>query len=345
MHAPGLAAGAPATGDRGVAIWLLACCALLFAMVVLGGITRLTHSGLSIVEWQPIVGALPPLDEGAWQETFSKYRETPEFRQINPGMDLAGFKRIFWWEYAHRLLGRLIGAAFFVPLLWFAIRGRIGGSLAWKLAAIFALGGLQGAMGWYMVQSGLVDNPRVSQYRLAAHLGVALVIYAAMLWTALDLILPRAAETPRSLRRFAFALVALVFAMAISGSFVAGIRAGLAYNTFPLMNGHLVPPGMFVIDPWYLNFFNNIATVQFDHRALAWLLAILVPWFWVRVRRAPTVPRARRAADLLVAALALQIALGIATLLNVVPVPLAAAHQAGALLVFTAALFAAHRLG
>jgi cytochrome c oxidase assembly protein subunit 15 len=345
MHATAFVPGAPERDQRGVAIWLLACCALVFAMVVVGGITRLTHSGLSIVEWQPIVGALPPLDDAAWQEAFRKYQETPQFRQINPGMDLAGFKGIFWWEYVHRLLGRLIGAAFLLPLVWFALRKRISRPLAWKLAGIFALGGLQGALGWYMVQSGLVDDPRVSQYRLAAHLGLALLIYAVMLRIALDLLFPRGTETaPRSLRRFAFAIVVLVFAMAMSGAFVAGIRAGLAYNTFPLMNGHLVPPGMFVIDPWYLNFFNNIATVQFDHRAIAWLLALLVPWFWVRVRRAGVSPRARLAAYLLLGALALQIALGIATLLLVVPIPLAAAHQAGALLVFTAALLAAHAL-
>jgi cytochrome c oxidase assembly protein subunit 15 len=314
-------------------------------MVVVGGITRLTHSGLSIVEWQPIVGALPPLDDNAWQETFRKYQETPQFRQVNPDMDLAGFKRIFWWEYVHRLLGRLIGAAFLAPLLWFAARGRISRELTWKLAGIFVLGGLQGAMGWYMVQSGLVDDPRVSQYRLAAHLALALAIYAAMLWIALGLLFPRATVAPpRALRRFAVCLVALVFAMALSGAFVAGIRAGLAYNTFPLMNGHLVPPGIFMIEPWYLNFFNNIATVQFDHRVIAWLLAILVPWFWVRVRRAPVPPRARIAADLLLAALGLQIALGITTLLNTVPIPLAAAHQAGALLVLTAAVLALHSL-
>ena len=333
-------------GDRGVAVWLLVCSALVFAMVVVGGITRLTHSGLSIVEWQPIVGTVPPLDDSAWQEAFRKYQRTPEFRQINPGMDLAGFKHIFRWEYAHRLLGRLIGAAFLLPLLWFAARGRIGRPLTWKLAVIFALGGLQGAMGWYMVQSGLVDDPRVSQYRLAAHLGMALLIYAAMLWIALDLLLPRSrgGDPASRPRRFAFILVALVFAMAISGSFVAGIHAGLAYNTFPLMNGHVVPPGMFVIDPWYLNFFGNIATVQFDHRLIAWLLAFLVPWFWLRVRRAGMARRARIAANLLLAALALQIALGIATLLNAVPVPLAAAHQAGAVLVFTAAVLAVHAL-
>ncbi|HET7766751.1 MAG TPA: COX15/CtaA family protein [Burkholderiales bacterium] len=327
-----------------VAIWLLVCCALVFAMVVVGGITRLTHSGLSIVEWQPIVGAVPPLGDDEWREVFGKYRQTPEFRLVNPAMDLAGFKRIFWWEYAHRLLGRLIGAAFLLPLLWFVARRRIGRALAWRLAAIFALGGLQGALGWYMVQSGLVDDPRVSQYRLAAHLSLALLIYAAMVWVALDLLTPRATEAPRALRRFALALVTLVFIQALSGSLVAGIRAGLAYNTFPLMNGHLAPPGMFVIEPWYLNFFSNIATVQFDHRLIAWLLAFLVPWFWLWVRRAAVSPRARFAGDLLLGTIVIQIALGISTLLFAVPVPLAAAHQAGALLVFTAALLAAHAL-
>ena len=340
MHAPGLAKGAPAHRERAVAIWLLACCALVFAMVVVGGITRLTQSGLSIVEWQPIVGALPPLNDDAWQEAFRKYQDTPQFRQVNPHMDLGGFKGIFWWEYVHRLLGRVIGAAFLLPLAWFAARGRISRALTWRLAGIFALGGLQGAMGWYMVQSGLVDDPHVSQYRLAAHLALALAIYAAMLWIALDVLLPRAREAgPRG---FAFALAALVFVQAIAGSLVAGIRAGLAYNTFPLMNAHLVPSGMFVIEPWYLNFFSNIATVQFDHRLIAWILAALVPLFWLRTRRAA--PRVKLAASLLIGALALQIALGIFTLLLVVPVPLAAAHQAGALLVFTAALLAAHAL-
>jgi len=333
--------------DRAVAFWLLACCALVFAMVVVGGITRLTHSGLSIVEWQPIVGTLPPLDDGAWQEAFGKYRQTPEYRLVNPDMSLAGFKSIFWWEYTHRLLGRLIGAAFLLPLLWFALRGRIARALTWKLAGIFALGALQGAMGWYMVRSGLVDDPRVSQYRLTAHLGLAFLIYAAMLWIALDLLFARASRAeaaPRRLRRFAFALAALIFVMALSGGLVAGIRAGLAYNTFPLMNGRVVPPEIFALEPWYLNFFGNMATVQFDHRLIAWLLALLVPWFWLSVRRAAAPRRARLAADLLLGALALQIALGIATLLLSVPIPLAAAHQAGALLVFSAAVFVLHSL-
>src|SRR6266545_6700798 len=216
--------------NRVVAVWLLACCALVFAMVVVGGVTRLTHSGLSIVEWQPIVGALPPLGDDDWQEAFRKYQQSPEFQQVNPDMNLSGFKRIFWWEYFHRLLGRLIGAAFLLPLLWFALRGRIARTLTWKFAVIFGLGALQGALGWYMVQSGLVDDPRVSQYRLTAHLGIAFLIYAAMLWIALDSLFPRASPDSGRLRRFAFALVALIFVMVLSGGLVAGTRAGLAYN-------------------------------------------------------------------------------------------------------------------
>jgi heme a synthase len=333
------------TNHRGLAIWLLACAALIFAMVVVGGITRLTHSGLSIVEWQPIVGAVPPLDDAQWQEAFAKYQKTPEYREVNRGMTLDQFKGIFWWEYAHRLLGRLIGLVFLVPLAWFALRGRIPRSLLPRLVAIFLLGGLQGALGWYMVQSGLVEDPRVSQYRLAAHLGLAAAIYAAIVWTALGLLYRRVAPpAPAGLRRFAFALVALVFVMMLSGALVAGIRAGLAYNTFPLMNGHVLPPEAFVLEPRGLNFFANMALVQFDHRLIAWALALLVPWFWLRSRREAHAPRARQACDALLVLLAVQITLGISTLLLVVPVPLAAAHQAGAMAVLTAALAAAHAL-
>jgi cytochrome c oxidase assembly protein subunit 15 len=334
--------------DRNVAVWLLACCALVFAMVVVGGVTRLTHSGLSIVEWQPIVGAVPPLTTEQWEDTFAKYRETPQYEQVNKGMSLAEFKGIFWWEYVHRLLGRLIGIAFIVPLAWFAMRGRIGRRRLPQLVGIFVLGALQGALGWYMVKSGLVDDPRVSQYRLAAHLGLAFLIYACMLWLALNLLypqrVPRNDARARALRTSALAVTALVFLMVLIGGLVAGIRAGFAYNTFPLMNGHIVPPEIFMIEPLYLNFFNNMATVQFEHRTLAWVLAVIVPWFWFRVRRTSTSPRARTAANWLLALFAMQIGLGIATLLLVVPLPLAAAHQAGALLTFTAALAVSHAL-
>lgn len=339
-----------ARSDTQVAVWLLACCALLFCMVVVGGVTRLTRSGLSIVEWQPIMGAIPPLNQAQWQETFDKYRKTPEYEKVNKGMSLEEFKGIFWWEYFHRLLGRLIGLVYLLPYAYFLARRRIHGPLAWKLAGIFVLGGLQGGMGWYMVQSGLVDDPRVSHFRLTAHLGLAFVIFAAMFWVALDLLSPRArADTPSphrlGLRRFSLGLAALIFVMVLSGGLVAGIRAGYAYNTFPLMNGHFIPPEIFMIEPWHLNFFNNMATVQFDHRIIAWLLAFLVPWFWFRASRGELLhPRGRLACHLFLAALAAQIALGISTLLLVVPVGLGAAHQGGAVVLFACGLWVAHEM-
>lgn len=334
---------------RAVALWLFGCCLLVFLMVVVGGVTRLTHSGLSITEWQPIVGTLPPLSEADWQDKFAKYRATPEYKQVNAGMELPEFKRIFWWEYAHRLLGRAIGVVFLLPLLYFIARRRIPPGYAARLTGIFVLGGLQGALGWYMVQSGLVDDPRVSQFRLTAHLGLALVIFAAMLWTGLSLWFgdraARVSTVPPGLRRYARLLALLVLVMALTGGLVAGIRAGFAYNTFPLMNGHVVPPEILMLDPWWRNPFWNMATVQFDHRAIAWLLAFATPVLWWKVRRAPEAPpRARRGAHALLAMLVVQIALGIATLINVVPLHLAAAHQAGAVLLFAAALHLAHAL-
>jgi cytochrome c oxidase assembly protein subunit 15 len=337
------------TDRKNVALWLFACCALLFVLIVVGGITRLTRSGLSIVEWQPVIGILPPLHESQWLELFAKYQQTPEYKQVNFGMSLDAFKGIFWWEYVHRLLGRGLGLVFFVPMLWFVLRKRVDRAHAFKLAGIFVLGALQGAMGWYMVASGLVDNPRVSHLRLTAHLGLAFLIFAAMFWVALDLLRGRQstsmpAGSQRTLAGFAVALVWVVFAMILSGGLVAGIRAGAAYNTFPLMNGRFVPAEIFMIEPWYLNFFNNIATVQFDHRLIAWLLVIGVPALWWACRTFESTLKVRTAADYLLAALALQFALGIATLLLHVPVALGAAHQGGAVLVFAAALWLAHTL-
>lgn len=329
------------TDNRTLALWLFACCAMVFATLMIGGVTRLTHSGLSIVEWQPLVGAMPPLSAADWQALFEKYRATPEGRLVNHAMTLDGFKTIFWWEWAHRLAGRLIGAVFLLPYLWFLLRGRLRGSLALRVLGFFVLGGLQGAMGWYMVKSGLVDDPRVSQYRLAAHLGLAFVIFGLMFWTALGLLRGRRAAPPGSwlagTQRFGALLAGLVFVMVLSGALVAGIRAGLAYNTFPLMNGHFVPPEIFMVEPLWLNFFINMATVQFDHRMIAWALLALVPVFWWRARRVAPLE-----ANLLLLMLAVQVSLGIATLLHRVPVVLGAAHQAGALLLFAALLWANH---
>ncbi|MCM8611146.1 COX15/CtaA family protein [Accumulibacter sp.] len=333
---------------RHVAVWLLVCSATVFAILVVGGVTRLTHSGLSIVEWQPIVGVIPPLDQVEWEATFEKYRQTPEYRQVNHRMTLDEFKGIFFWEYVHRVLGRLVGVVFFVPFLYFWLRGKLEPALVPKLLGIFVLGGLQGAMGWYMVKSGLVDDPRVSHYRLTAHLSLAFLIFIAMFWVALDLLSTRRGTTHdaalRSLQRVGFWLTLLVGYMVVSGGFVAGIRAGRAYNTFPLMNGHVLPPESFIIEPWYLNFFNNMALVQFDHRLGAWLLAFLVPWFWWKIRLAAVSNTARLAGTLLLLAVFAQIILGIATLLLMVPVALGAAHQGGAMVVLGLLLWLNHEL-
>jgi len=334
------------TDRHAVAAWLFACATLVFVMVVVGGVTRLTHSGLSIVEWQPLIGALPPLSDQAWQELFAKYRETPEFRLVNFDMDLDGFKRIFWWEYLHRLLGRVIGLVYFLPFVWFLARRRLARRLAWQLAAIFVLGALQGGMGWYMVMSGLIEDPRVSHFRLTAHLGLALLIFAAELWVALSLVgtARERGSGARPLAGVALVLVAVVFLMALSGGFVAGLRAGKAYNTFPLMNGHLIPPEILMLEPWWRNFLYNMATVQFVHRSIAWLLIFAVPWFWWRAMRARLDAGPRLACHALLLALGLQVALGIATLLKGVPVALGAAHQGGAVVVLATALWTASAL-
>ncbi len=335
--------------QKPIAIWLLVCCALVFAMIVVGGVTRLTDSGLSIVEWQPIVGTMPPITQQDWDVLLEKYRATPQYQQVNKGMSVDEFKTIFWWEYFHRLLGRLIGLVFFVPFVYFLWKKSIDRSLGMKLAGIFVLGGMQGFMGWYMVMSGLVNDPHVSQYRLTAHLGLAFIIFAAMFWVALGLLSPQREQTQPnerlgSLRKFAFGLTGLIFIMILSGGFVAGIRAGFAYNTFPLMAGHLIPPGMFMLEPWYRNFFDNVTTVQFDHRLIAWLLAFLVPFFWYKSRQAALSGTTRLACNLFLLMLIIQIGLGISTLLLVVPIPLAASHQGGAVVLFAASLWVSHRL-
>ncbi len=347
-HALPAAPVRPSSSERAIAAWLLACCALVFAVIVVGGITRLSHAGLSITEWQPIVGTLPPLSAADWEDAFAKYRATPEYQQVNRGMTLDAFKRIFWWEYVHRLLGRLVGVAFVVPLAVFAWRRRIPEGLGWKLAGVFVLGGLQGALGWYMVKSGLVDDPRVSQFRLTAHLTLAFLILGAMLWLALSLLYPkrnRLRAQAASARRWSHVTLACVLAMVVTGGFVAGLRAGKAYNTFPLMNGELVPAGIMMIDPWWKNFFWNIATVQFDHRMLALLLLIVVVVLLWKVRPAIDLPRrARSTARLLGALVVLQAALGVSTLLLAVPLVLGTLHQAGAALVFATSVALVHAL-
>lgn len=335
--------------QKSIAVWLFVCCAMVFIMVVVGGVTRLTDSGLSIVEWQPVSGTLPPMSQSDWDEFHQKYQETPQYQKINKGMSVDEFKSIFWWEYIHRLLGRLIGLVFFIPFVYFLIRKQIDKPLGIKLSGIFVLGGLQGLMGWYMVMSGLVNDPHVSQYRLTAHLGLAFVIFAAMFWVATDLLYdknksPHDPEALQGVRRFSIGLTWLIFIMVLSGGLVAGIRAGLAYNTFPLMNGHFIPPEIFILEPWWRNFFDNMATVQFDHRMIAWVLMFTVPYFWFKARKQQLSDSAKLACNLLLVMLVIQVGLGISTLLLAVPLTLAAAHQGGAMLLFTAALWVNHKL-
>jgi cytochrome c oxidase assembly protein subunit 15 len=336
------------TNNKHIAIWLLVCCATIFAMIVLGGVTRLTGSGLSMVQWEPIMGVLPPLNQSEWEETFRLYQQFPEYKLKNFAMSLGEFKSIFWFEYSHRLLGRSIGIIFLLPFLFFLVKGKINGALTPKLIAMFVLGGLQGLMGWYMVKSGLVNDTHVSQYRLTSHLALAVIIYAYMLWVALDLLFPGVADAPDKdrlrLGRFSIIISIIIFITLLSGGFVAGTRAGFAFNTFPLMDGRLIPAGLFELSPLWRNFFENIVTVQFDHRLLATVLFLAIPTFcWLAIKSKPE-PRLRTGVYLLLAALALQLTLGISTLLLVVPVVLAAAHQAGAVLLLTASLYVSHQL-
>jgi len=332
-----------------IAWWLLSVAGLIFAMVVLGGVTRLTESGLSIVEWKPVVGVLPPLSQTAWLAEFSSYKQFPEYQKLNLGMSLAEFKQIFWFEWAHRLLGRVIGVVYLVPFLYFVIRRRVNARLGLRLGVIFVLGGLQGVLGWYMVASGLVDHPEVSAYRLAAHLGLAVVIYGYIIWTAMGLLAPRAQGPQREgryrvLRMLMPVFVLLVFVTLLSGAFVAGTDSGLGYNTFPLMDGRIVPPDLFIMSPLWRNFFENMPLVQLNHRLLA-ELTILSGLGLVILGQTRRIPLAARRVLLVVGvSLLVQLALGISTLLLFVPVPVAAAHQAGALLVLTAALWSCHEL-
>ncbi len=324
-----------------VVTWLFVCCALIFAMVVLGGVTRLTQSGLSMVDWKPVMGVIPPLNNAEWNQAFEQYKQFPEYQYVNQEMTLPGFKRIYLVEYAHRVLGRLIGICFIVPFLFFLVRGMITRPLTGKLFAIFVLGGLQGLMGWYMVKSGLVDNPHVSQYRLTAHLGLAVLIYGLIFWTALNLIRPSSFRVTKE-ALFALILLVLVSLMIISGGFVAGTRAGFIMNTFPTMNGQWLPDNLFALSPAWRNLFENTVTVQFFHRCGALLVFIGVIKLAVYVML-NQVKRARQLAVwLLVAAVLLQLVLGISTLLLRVPVSLGAMHQAGALLLFAAAIFVLH---
>jgi len=331
---------------RAIRIWLLASAALVLAMVVVGGATRLTESGLSITEWQPVAGALPPLSEAQWEIQFEKYKAIPQYQTLNPGMNLQAFKTIFWWEWTHRMLGRLIGAAFLLPFLWFLARRRVEPRLRSRLWMIFGLGAFQGAVGWWMVASGLAGRVEVSQYRLAFHLTLAGLIYVALLWTAQGLAPRSGAAPPARLRTSAKLLLTLVLAQIYLGALVAGLRAGLIYNTWPLIDGQLLPAASQLLfnEPWWRNFFENPLTVQFDHRLLAYALLAVAIWHAIDVARTVPWGATHRGAIALAAAVTLQAALGILTLLAQAPLWLALMHQGMAMIVLTIAVLHAQAM-
>jgi len=330
---------------RAVRLWLLCAAAMIFLTLIVGGATRLTESGLSIVEWKPVTGVLPPLTEDAWQAEFTKYQAIPQYQQLNKGMSLGEFKTIFWWEWSHRFLARSTGAVFLLPFLFFLWRGWIPKTLTWRLWGIFAGGAALGAVGWWMVSSGLVGSGRVSvsQYRLAFHLTLACAIYAAIVWTAWQLVPKRAGDAPPRLRGVAVVLMALVLLQIYLGALVAGLDAGLVFNTWPLIDGSFVPDAqrLWFIAPAWRNLFENTLTVQFNHRMLAyaiWLLALLHAYDAWRFGQE------KRGAILLAGLVTLQAALGIVTLLHQAPLTLALMHQMLAIVVFTVSIVHAERL-
>jgi cytochrome c oxidase assembly protein subunit 15 len=331
---------------RAVRWWLVSIAVLIALMVLVGGATRLTESGLSIVEWKPVAGVLPPLDQAQWTQAFEAYKRIPQYREINAGMNLAEFKTIFWWEFSHRLLGRVIGIAYLLPFLWFMWRGALAADLRRRLWLIFGLGALQGAVGWWMVASGLSQRVEVSQYRLATHLVLALLIFAAIVWT-----LRRLADRPPSaasvrLKITGWALVVLTFVQLYLGALVAGLRAGKIYNTWPDIDGSFIPSAarLFFETPWWRNLFDNTLTVQFEHRMTAYALFVLAVLHAIDAIRSRAGASAVNGALWLAAVVTLQATLGILTLLNQAPMDLALAHQAVAIAVLSLAVLQAERL-
>jgi len=334
------------SSNRAIRWWLLSIAALIAVMVLVGGATRLTESGLSIVEWKPVTGALPPLNAEQWNQAFEAYKKIPQYRELNAGMELSEFKTIFWWEWSHRLLGRVIGVAYLLPFLWFLWRGVVSADLRRRLWLIFGLGALQGAVGWWMVASGLTQRVEVSQYRLATHLVLALLIFAAVVWTLRRLSERRPSPASSRLKFTAMVLLALTFVQLYLGALVAGLRAGRAYNTWPDIDGALIPSAarLWFEAPWWRNLFDNALTVQFEHRMTAYALLVLAVFHALDAIRSRAGAAAVNDASWLAAVIALQATLGILTLLNQVPTALALAHQATAIAVLTLAVIQAERL-
>lgn len=332
--------------DRAVGVWLLGICAMIFVMAIIGAITRLTDSGLSIMEWAPITGILPPMSHAEWQRLFDLYRTIPQYEQVNAGMTLPEFKTIFWWEWIHRFWGRLIGIVFLAGFAWFLVRGKMREGLAAHLVVLFALGGLQGFVGWFMVESGFAERVSVSHYRLTMHLGLAFLVYVYALWLVIRLLAPEAPASAgaKSLRRGLWGFAGLVALAVLAGALVAGLNAGLSFNTFPLMDGRVVPAGYALYEPWLVNWFENPTAVQFNHRLLGVLTVAAALGLWLWARASGTTKSARRALALLFLAAAGQLTLGIATLVMVVPMSLATLHQGGAMIVLAATVWAFTRL-
>lgn len=329
--------------NRHVALWLFIVCAFVFAMIVVGGVTRLTESGLSMVNWQPVSGIMPPLNEAEWTAEFEAYKQYPEYQKINMGMSLDEFKNIFFWEYSHRLLGRLIGLVFAVPFFIFMMRGKIKRTLKPHLWLMLFLGGAQGLLGWYMVKSGLVDRPDVSHYRLTAHLGLAFIIYIYMFRVALGLLMPISASAKGRPHGLTIAYLSLLFLQILLGGLVAGLHAGLVSDTWPLMMGQLIPDGLFYNDPWYMNMLDNPLTIHFEHRLTAYIVAIIAMGLWWEMH-SDSNASVRHAVNLVLLSVVLQIILGVLTIINMVPIQLAAAHQAGAVVALSAGLYLLNRV-
>jgi heme a synthase len=329
-------------GPRAVGIWLLAVAGIITAMVTIGGLTRLTGSGLSITEWHPVTGVVPPLSDAAWQDEFAKYQHIPQYVRENRGMSLSDFKIIYWWEWTHRFLGRLLGVVFLLPFIFFAWKGTIQRRHWPQMVVIFALGGLQGFIGWWMVESGLETRVAVSQYRLAIHLGTAILLLGAVLWIALEYLRLPNATARQNVRRskwaFAAAFTGIVYFQMLLGALVAGLHAGFIYNTWPSMNGHFAPEQPFFSAPWWINFFENPGLAQFDHRLVAYAVLATAIAIWFRCRKVALRPVRASGTAVLHASL-LQVALGIATLLLQAPIALAAMHQFVAVGVFSTALW------
>jgi cytochrome c oxidase assembly protein subunit 15 len=331
---------------RPVRWWLIAVAGLIALMVLVGGATRLTESGLSIVEWKPVTGTLPPLSQTHWNEAFEAYKAIPQYRELNSGMSLDEFKTIFWWEWSHRLLGRVIGMVFLLPFLFFLWRRMVPAELKKPLWVIFGLGALQGAVGWWMVASGLTKRVEVSQYRLATHLVLALVIFAAIVWTLRRLSEQPPAAATRRLRITSVVLLGLTFLQIYFGALVAGLRAGRVFNTWPEIDGALIPSAarLFFEEPWWRNLFDNVLTVQFEHRMTAYALLALAIWHAVDAVRARADKAVVNGALWMVAAITVQAMLGILTLLYQVPIDLALSHQAMAIVVLTLAVLQVERM-